>query len=152
MVPGERNGPLAGIAGEAMFMGDSYVWDLRNPDGGAAGLEFARGRSAPTDVMFVHATPSRVNVEVRDRNGDLVAKGRNLTHEGVAPMSKLTISGGKVTRENVWPEEGDLETPVLLPGGEVGILKAWWNDEVGQEWRWSVEFSNRARKPLKGGS
>ena len=38
---------------------------------------------------------------------------------------------------------------MILPGGEVGILKAWWNDEVGQEWRWSVEFANRARKPLK---
>ena len=40
--------------------------------------------------------------------------------------------------------------PVILPGGEVGILKAWWNDDIGQEWRWSVEFATRTRKPLKG--
>jgi hypothetical protein len=131
-------------------MGDSYVWDLRS-DGGAMGLEFARGRSAPTDVMLVHALPERVSVEVRNQAGDLVAKGRHLSHEGVAPMSRLTIEGGKVSRENVWPEDVDVGTPVLLPGGEVGILKQWWNDEVGQEWRWSVEFANRSRKPLKGG-
>jgi hypothetical protein len=132
-------------------VGDSYTWDLRNPDGGAMGLEFARGRSAPTEVMLVHAAPERLNVEVRNQAGELVAKGRNLSHDEVAPMSKLTIDGGKAYRENVWPTDADVGSPVLLPGGEVGILKAWWNDDVGQEWRWSVEFSNRARKPLKGG-
>jgi hypothetical protein len=130
-------------------MGDSYTWDLRNPDGGAMGLEVARGRSAPADVMLVHAAPERLNVEVRNQAGDLVAKGRNLTHDTIAPMSKLTLADGKVSRENVWPEESDVGLPVLLPGGEVGILQAWWNDDVGQEWRWSVEFANRARKPLK---
>ena len=130
-------------------MGESYVWELRNPDGGAMGLEFARGVSSPTNVMLVHATPSRLNVEVRTWEGELVAVGRNLTHDEVAPMSKLTISDGKVTRENLWPEEADVGSPVLLPGGEVGILQAWWNDEIGQEWRWSLEFANRARKPLK---
>jgi len=130
-------------------MGETYVWELRNPGGGALGLEFARGTSAPTDVLLVHAAPSRLNVEVRTWEGQLVAVGRNLRHEEVAPMSKLTISGDKVARENVWPTEDDVGQPVILPGGEVGILKAWWNDEVGQEWRWSVEFANRARKPLK---
>lgn len=130
-------------------MTETYVWELRNPDGGAFGLEFARGTSAPTDVMLVHALPSRVNVEVRAWEGELLAKGRNLSHDEVAPMSKLTIDGAEVSRINFWPTDDDVGTPVLLPGGEVGILKAWWNDDVGQEWRWSVEFANRARKPLK---
>jgi hypothetical protein len=31
---------------------------------------------------------------------------------------------------------------VLLPGGEVGILKQWWNAEDESAWRWQVEFSN----------
>ena len=130
-------------------MGETYVWDLRNPDGGALGLEFARGASAPTDTMLVHAAPSRINVEVRTWEGELVAVGRNLMHGEVAPMTKLTISGRKVHRVNLWPEEGDIGTPVILPGGEVGVLTAWWNDDVGQEWKWSVEYANRARKPLK---
>ena len=130
-------------------MAETYVWELRNPDGGALGLEFARGASAPTDTMLVHAAPSRVHVEVRTWEGELVAKGRNLTHDEVAHMTKLTISEGKVRRVNLWPEEGDIGTPVILPGGEVGILTGWWNDDVGQEWKWTVEYSNRARKPLK---
>jgi hypothetical protein len=130
-------------------MGETYVWELRNPDGGALGLEFARGSSSPTDTMLVHAAPSRLNVEVRTWEGELVAKGWNLVHEEIAPMSKLTISDGKVARVNLWPGEEDIGRAVIFPGGEVGVLTAWWNDEVGQEWRWSVEFSNRARKPLK---
>jgi hypothetical protein len=133
-------------------MGETYVWEMRNPDGGALGLEFARGSSSPTTEILVHAAPSRLNVEVRSWEGELLATGRNLTHEEVAPMSKLTISGRKVRRENLWPGDEDVGRPVILPGGEVGILKAWWNDDVGQEWRWSVEFSNRARKPLKASS
>jgi hypothetical protein len=32
---------------------------------------------------------------------------------------------------------------VVLPGGEAGVLTAWWNAEDGSAWRWSVEFSNR---------
>jgi hypothetical protein len=130
-------------------MSGSYVWELRNPDGGALGLEFARGQSSPTEVMLVHAAPRRLNVEVRTWEGKVVATGRNLEHEEVAPMSKLTISGARVVRENLWPSQADVGRAVILPGGEVGILRSWWNDDVGQEWRWSVEFSNRARRPLK---
>ena len=80
---------------------------------------------------------------------DLLRILGDLTHDEVAPMTKLTISGRKVHRVNLWPEEGDIGTPVILPGGEVGVLTAWWNDDVGQEWKWSVEYANRARKPLK---
>ena len=31
---------------------------------------------------------------------------------------------------------------VILPGGEVGTLVAWWNAADGSEWRWRVEFYN----------
>jgi hypothetical protein len=30
----------------------------------------------------------------------------------------------------------------MLPGGEVGILKSWWNAPDHKEWRWQVEFYN----------
>ena len=33
--------------------------------------------------------------------------------------------------------------PVLLPGGEVGILLSWWNAAGESEWRWQVEFYNQ---------
>jgi hypothetical protein len=123
-------------------MADTYTWHLRNPDGASRGLEFATGASAPTDVMLAHSLPERVNVEVRDAQGSLVAKGTDLFHQTSTPMARLTIENGAVRRENLWPTDDDLGTPVILPGGEVGILTAWWNADDHSEWRWSVELSN----------
>jgi hypothetical protein len=132
-------------------MAETYVWELRNPDGGMLGLEFARGQSAPTQVILVHAAPSRLDVEVRTKEGELVAKGSGLEHEVIAPMSRLTLSGQEISRENIWPVDTDVGRPVILPGGEVAILKSWWNDDAGQEWRWSIELHNRVSKPLRRG-
>jgi hypothetical protein len=125
-----------------------YIWDLRNPDGGAMGLDFARGRSAPFDVMLAHALPERVNVEVRTDTGDLVARGRRLKAEGSTPMSRLTLHEGVLSRENIWPGEEDIGRPVILPGGEIGILQSWWNAEDHSEWRWVIELHN-SRRPRR---
>ena len=124
-------------------MATTYIWELRNPDGGSLGLEFARGKSAPTNVMLGHALPERVDVEVRDESGNLVAAGEGLEHDAVRPMSKLVIEDGGLRRENLWPSEDDLGSPVILLGGEVGILKKWWNADDGTGWRWSVELHNK---------
>ncbi|HMC68489.1 MAG TPA: hypothetical protein VKJ07_04990, partial [Mycobacteriales bacterium] len=56
----------------------AYTWDLRNPDGGMLGLEFARGVADATDCMLAHSLPERVNVTVTDETGDVVAKGEEL--------------------------------------------------------------------------
>jgi hypothetical protein len=128
-----------------MEMADTYFWELRNPDGGSLGLEFARGKSAPTKTMLGHALPERVDLEVRDEKGTLVAAAEGLEHDAVTPMSKLVLENGAARRENLWPNEDDLGSPVILPGGEVGILKAWWNAEDGTEWRWTVELHNKIR-------
>jgi hypothetical protein len=52
------------------------------------------------------------------------------------------VKGDRVERENVWPDASDKGRPVILPGGEVGVLLSWWNAADGSEWRWQVEFSN----------
>ena len=57
-------------------------------------------------------------------------------------MTRLRRTGRDVVREDGWPEKEDIGRPVILPGGEVGILKEWWNAADGSEWRWSVEFYN----------
>lgn len=44
--------------------------------------------------------------------------------------------------EDGWPTDADLGRLVILPGGEAGILQAWWNADDRSEWRWSVEFYN----------
>lgn len=122
-----------------------HVSHLRDPDGGATGLEFATTPSIrATDAVLGHSLPERVDVEVRDDDGALVARGENLSHPETTPMSRLRITGDTVERENVWPNDADAGMPVILPGGEVGILLEWSNASDRSEWRWRVEFHNHA--------
>ena len=119
------------------------IWDLWYPEAASTGLSVARGRLDPTGVLWVHAAPPVLTVEVRDGDGARVAYGENLRHEGEQlPTTRLSLQGDSVAREDRWPGAADLGEPIILPGGEVGILKGWWNAPGGSEWRWQVEFYN----------
>ena len=121
------------------------TWDIWYPDAGATGLPFARGRLDATTVLWVHAAPPTLAVAVRDEHERLVARGEQLRRAGERlPLTRLSRRGEVVVREDRWPTQDDLGAPVILPGGEVGILVAWWNAEDGSEWRWQVEFYNHA--------
>ena len=121
---------------------EQQVWDLWIPDVGATGISFARGRLDATDVIIVHAAPEKLNVEVRDHQGNVLARGENLPRTTNSPMARLRRQGNKITREDIWPTEADYGTLVIVAGGEVGTLQKWWNDAEQQEWRWSLEFYN----------
>jgi hypothetical protein len=125
-----------------MIQGDHQVWDLWYPDAAAQGLPFARGRLDATDVLLVHAAPARLDVVVRDDDGEVLAQGAGLARTAERPMARLSVRDGQIAREDLWPTGDDLGRPVILPGGEVGILLGWWNAEDGSEWRWQVEFYN----------
>jgi hypothetical protein len=118
------------------------IWDLWYPHAASQGLSFARGRLDATDVLLVHAAPESLDVAVRDDDGRLLAKGKGLARTTERPMARLTVRDGQIAREDLWPEEIDVGRPVILPGGEVGILLGWWNAPDGSEWRWQVEFYN----------
>ena len=120
----------------------AYTWDLRNPDGAMLGLEFARGVADATDCMLAHSLPERVTVTVTDDSGTVIGKGEELSDDASRPMARLWLRSDQVHRENVWPDDSDIGRPVILPGGEVGILRSWWNADDGSSWRWQVEFSN----------
>ena len=120
------------------------IWDLWVPDVAAQGLSFARGRLDATDALIVHAAPEKLNVEVRSDDGIVLAKGTNLPRTANTPMALLRRQGDKITREDIWPSETDYGTPVIVAGGEVGILQKWWNDPGEQEWRWSLDFNLQA--------
>jgi hypothetical protein len=119
------------------------VWDLWFPHAAAQGLPFARGRLDATEVLLVHAAPDALDVWVRGDDGQLIAEGKGLARTADRPMARLAVRNGRIAREDLWPDDRDLGHPVILPGGEVGILRAWWNAEDGSAWRWQVEFSNR---------
>lgn len=123
---------------------DNHTWELWYPGAGATGIPIARARIAPTEVVWAHALPRKVSVTVRQGDDAVVARGEGLTRPGgYLPMTRLTVSGSAVSREDRWPTDDDLGAVVILPGGEAGILTAWWNADDGSAWRWSVEFSNR---------
>ncbi len=119
-----------------------HIWDLWIADSGSTGISFARGRLNPTDVLLVHSAPRQLNIEVRDDNGTVLARGSDLLRSDNTPIARLRRAGSQITREDIWPTEADHGSPVILPGGEVGILQHWWNAPDLQEWRWSVEFYN----------
>lgn len=119
-----------------------HIWNIRIPDAGATGVEFARGRLAPTRHLIAHALPETVDVEVRSEDGVLIAAGHGLTQKKATPMDRLSLVGDAVERVNGWPEPEDIGKPVILCGGEVGILRTWWNADDGREWRWTIELHN----------
>ena len=121
---------------------EQQMWELWIPDVGATGISFARGRLNSTDVLIVHAAPEKLNVEVYASDGNLLARGENLSRTADTPMARLRRQGDKITREDIWPTEADYGTLVIVAGGEVGTLQKWWNDAGHQEWRWSLEFYN----------
>ena len=124
-------------------MADPFqLWELRNPDGGPTGLEWARAKIGIVDRVLLHAAPERLDVQIYDEAGGLVAQGRDINADGATPISRLTLNEGRFERENIWPTETDLGTVVILPGGEAGILTAWWNADDERSWRWSIELSN----------
>jgi hypothetical protein len=123
-------------------MPEPQTWDLWFPHAAATGLPFARGRLDATEVLLVHAAPEDLDVAVRSDDGLLLAQGRELVRTAERPMARLTVRGSQIERLDLWPEAEDIGRPVILPGGEVGILLDWWNAPDGSEWRWRIEFYN----------
>jgi hypothetical protein len=121
------------------------IWDLWMPSAGATGLSFARSRveaEAAGDRLLVHAAPPQLAVTVRGEDGTVVASGEDLERGEPGPMSYLVRRGRAILLEDGWPSDDDLGRLVILPGGEAGMLTAWWHAEDHSEWRWQVEFSN----------
>jgi hypothetical protein len=118
------------------------IWDLWFPDAAAQGLPFARGRMRAAEILLVHAAPATLRVDVVDEQGRLLARGAGLERTAETPIARLTRRGQRIEREDIWPGERDIGRPVILAGGEIGILMAWWNDERQQEWRWSIDLYN----------
>jgi hypothetical protein len=118
------------------------IWDLWYPHAGAQGLPFARGRLDATDLLLVHAAPDVLRAEVRSDAGELLARGDELTRTADRPIAILRRNGRDVSREDLWPGNEQIGCPVLLAGGEVGILRSWWNAADGSEWRWQIELYN----------
>ena len=126
----------------------NWTWNLRTRDGGMNGLEFARCTTAGGFTrVLVHAAPAKASVEVIADDGHVVAR-EDLDRDGdYSPMTLIVLDGEHISRSEVWPNEELHGLPVLLAGGEVGVLKTWRHAEDRSWWQWSVEFSNHTGRP-----
>lgn len=126
-----------------MVMNDVQTWELWYPGAGATGIPIARSRIDPVEIVWAHSLPRKVSVTVREGDDRVIARGEGIARAGkYFPMTRLALEGDAVSREDRWPTDDDVGAIVILPGGEAGVLTAWWNAEDGSSWRWSVEFSN----------
>ena len=126
----------------------NWTWNLRTRDGGMNGLEFARATTAGGfSRVLVHAAPARLQVEVVAEDDSVVVRADAERDGDYSPITLLQLDGGAVTRTEVWPDAAMHGLPVLLPGGEVGVLTAWEHADDHSWWRWSVEFSNHTGRP-----
>lgn len=126
----------------------NWHWHIRGTDGGMNGLEFSTALTAGNlDQILIHAAPARASIEVRADDDTLIAKGDVERQGDYSPMTLITISGSDVQREEIWPTDVHLGMPVVLAGGEVGVLTAWRDGDDRSWWQWSVEFSNHKERP-----
>lgn len=63
------------------------------------------------------------------------------------PMTLVELDGASVRRREIWPDESHFGLPVLLAGGEVGLLLDWEHSDDHSWWRWSIELSNHTGRP-----
>lgn len=112
------------------------------------GLEFARCTTAGGFTrVLVHAAPGQAQVEIRDEDDRLVARADLDREDDYSPMTLLELSGESLSRREVWPDDSHYGLPVLLAGGEAGILLRWEHAEDHSWWRWALEFSNHVGRP-----
>jgi hypothetical protein len=122
-----------------------HYWSVWYPKAAATGMHLSRCLIDPQAKVLLHAAPDVITVEVHDQSGTRIAYGIDLKRSQQSPICLLRRDGDSITREDLWPTDEDLGTVVLLPGGEAGILQAWWNAPDHTEWRWQVEFYNSTR-------
>lgn len=126
----------------------NWTWSIRSRDGAMNGLEFARCTSAGGFTrVLIHAAPAVASVEVVAEDGSVIARGDVDRQGEYSPMTLVELQEGRVRRTEVWPDDTLHGLPVLLAGGEIGLLTAWHHADDRSWWRWSIEFSNHTGRP-----
>ncbi|MCA9972176.1 MAG: hypothetical protein KC425_18265 [Anaerolineales bacterium] len=125
-----------------MSQKELHYWSIWYPKAASTGLLLGRGLLDPTERLLVHAAPPLLTAEIHAQNGRRLAFGQDLPATADTPMCLLRQDGDAIKRQDLWPDASHHGLPVLLPGGEVGILQAWWHAADHRAWRWQVEFYN----------
>jgi hypothetical protein len=126
----------------------NWTWNIRSGDGAMNGLEFSRCTTAGGfKRVLIHAAPAQAQIEIFDEKHNLIASADVERQDDYSPMTLLELDGTSITRQEIWPDPSFYGLPVLLAGGEVGVLQQWEHSDDHSWWRWSVEFSNHTGRP-----
>jgi len=97
--------------------------------------------------VLIHAAPADAKIEIIDGDDTVVARADLQRTGDYSPMTLIELDGSAMRRSEVWPDADLYGLPVLLAGGEVGILRRWRHSEDRSWWQWSIEFSNHTGRP-----
>lgn len=126
----------------------NWTWNIRSNDGAMNGLEFARCTTAGGfERILIHAAPAKAKIEIIADDDSVVARADVERVGEYSPMTMIERDGSDLHRSEVWPSDDLYGLPVLLAGGEVGVLLAWRHADDRSWWQWSVEFSNHTGRP-----
>jgi hypothetical protein len=117
--------------------GNEECWAVETSKDGGKWRFFGRAWKSPGELVLMHAPVRWV------RYRQLIPVERSEWSEpvessGETPMSIVSMEKG--TREDLWPGPEHVGLPMLLPGGEIGRLKAFEHDQDGSSWRYTLEF------------
>jgi hypothetical protein len=75
--------------------------------------------------VLIQAAPADAKIEVIDGDHRVLARADLERSGDYSPMTLIELDGGAMRRSEVWPDQDMYGLPVLLAGGETGILRAW---------------------------
>src|SRR5260221_12438147 len=101
----------------------NWTWNVRSNDGAMNGLEFARCTTAGGfGRVLIHAAPGKARIEGIADDDRVVARA-DLDRSGEdSPMTLGGLEGAGLRRSEVGATDELYGLPVLLAGGEVGVL------------------------------
>ncbi|MGZ4149043.1 MAG: DUF7712 family protein [Actinomycetota bacterium] len=109
-------------------------WIVETSKDGERWRFFGRAWKRPDQPILLHAVPRFVRFRL---DGDHTWTGPLETAEDL-PITLLDMEAG--VRRELWPDDGCLGLPMLLPGGEIGTLLRFEHETEPERWTYALEF------------
>ena len=109
-------------------------WIVETSKDGERWRFFGKAWKLPGQPVLLHGVPRFIRFRPDEEPG-----WRDpLERIGDHPMTLLRMDEGE--RTDLWPDDGHLGLPMLLPGGESGTLLRFEHQEAPDRWTYALEF------------
>jgi hypothetical protein len=110
-------------------------WIVETSKDGERWRFFGKAWKRPGQAVLLHAVPRFVRFRP---DGDKRWTGPLEAGDDL-PVTLLDMEAG--VRRELWPDEGCVGLPMLLPGGEIGTLLRFEHTTDPERWTYALEFS-----------